>query len=97
MSELIRLIDDYRDRAGQPSEASVARAIGVRPQTINSWRTRAPKYPLKRDTLERLAKMMGLPYKYVLHCSLYDTGWVSEKPRLEDFRGLGSDERRGSA
>ena len=35
MSELLRIVDDYKDRHGQPSDASIARAIGVAPRVAH--------------------------------------------------------------
>lgn len=74
MSELVRIIDDYRDAHGQPSTASIARAIEVAPQTISSWRTRGIHELPQGDTLRRLAKHVGLPYRYVLEAALIDVG-----------------------
>jgi len=36
MSRLLAIIDAYKDAHGQPSDASLARAIGVKPQTLNA-------------------------------------------------------------
>lgn len=81
MSELLRIIDEYKDRHGQPSDASIARAIGVAPQTINSWRKRGIKEPPAVATLKRLADFMRLPYEdYVLQAALVDAGWRDEMP-----------------
>ena len=92
MSELLRIIDEWKDRHGQPSDASIARAIGVAPQTISSWRKRGIKEPPARETLRSLATYMGLPYEdYVLQAALVDAKWRDHMPEHP------SAERRGSA
>lgn len=79
MSRLIALIDDWRDRNGQPSEASVARAIGVAPQTVNSWRTRGIKQLPDTETLRELARHISQDYEsVVLRAALLDIGWLEE-------------------
>lgn len=81
MSELLRIIDDYRDAHGQPSDASVARAIGIAPQTLSSWRKRGISEPPAAETLRNLARLVGLPYEdYVLQAALVDAGWRDEMP-----------------
>lgn len=81
MSELVRLIDDYRDAHGQPSDASIARAIGVAPQTISSWRKRGIRELPNEATLHRLADLLRLDYQdYVLQVALYDAGWREDLP-----------------
>lgn len=84
MSQLVKIIDEYRDRHGQPSDASIARAIGIAPQTLSSWRKRGIKDPPERDTLRRLASLVGKPYEgYVLMAALVDAGYVDEMPAHE--------------
>lgn len=92
MSELVRLIDDYRDAHGQPSDASIARAIGVAPQTLSSWRKRGIKNPPEAETLRALAALVRLPYEeYVLQLALYDAGWRETKPgRPRDVQERGA-------
>lgn len=81
MSELVRLIDDYKDRHGQPSDASIARAIGVAPQTINSWRTRGIRELPSDAALRRLAQLLRLDHEdYVLQVALFDIGRRSRLP-----------------
>lgn len=82
VSELIRLIDEYRDQHGQPSEASVARAVGIAPQTLSSWRKRGIKEPPAVDTLRQLAHVLRLSYEdVVLPAALVDAGWLDEMPQ----------------
>lgn len=81
MSELVDLIDSYRDRHGQVSEASVARAIGVAPQSISSWRKRGIKAPPRQATLKALAEFIHVDYAtVVLPAALRDAGYL---PSLE--------------
>jgi transposase-like protein len=93
MSRLIALIDDYKDRHGQPSDSSIARAIDVAPQTINSWRKRGLRELPASDTLERLADFLLVDYEgVVLRAALMDTGWLpDQEPRgsLDEARSTG--------
>jgi transcriptional regulator with XRE-family HTH domain len=87
MSELLRIIDDYKDRHGQPSDASISRAIGVAPQTISSWRRRGIRQAPEIDTLRRLAQFVGVPYEeYVLQAALVDAGYRDTMPDLDEAR-----------
>ena len=93
MSELVRIIDDYRDTHGRPSDESIARAIGIAPQTLSSWRKRGIRELPEPDTLRALAAFVGLPYTdYVLEVALYDAGWrdtMPEPPANKTERGAG--------
>lgn len=85
MSRLAVLIDDYKDRTGQPSDASIGRAIGVARQTVNSWRTRGVRGLPAHDTLLRLAALIGADYEtVVLRAALLDAGWVVEDDPIPD-------------
>lgn len=93
MSHLLRLIDDYKDAHGQPSDSSIARAIGVAPQTISSWRKRGIKEPPARATMEKLARLTRLDYEtVVLRAALLDAGWIGESD--EQREGGEGDEQR---
>ena len=79
MSRLLELIDDYKDRHGSPSDASIARAIGVASQTINSWRKRGIRQPPSTETLRALAQLTGNDYeRVVLRAALIDAGWIDD-------------------
>lgn len=81
MSELVRIIDDYRDSHGQPSDASIARAIGIAPQTLSSWRKRGIKEPPEPETMRALARLVGESYEeYVLPAALVDSGFLDAMP-----------------
>jgi transcriptional regulator with XRE-family HTH domain len=91
MSKLLAIIDRYKDTHGQPSDASIARAVGVAPQTISSWRKRGIRELPARDTLIRLADFMRVDYADVLHATLVDTGYQAEQPR--PVEEVGEDDR----
>jgi hypothetical protein len=79
VSRLIAIIDDYKDRTGQPSDASISRAIGVARQTVSSWRTRGLKKLPEQRTLRELARLTGRDFKTdVLQAALFDAGWYAE-------------------
>lgn len=81
MSNLLALIDDYKDRHGNPSDSSIARAIGTAPQTISSWRTRGIKEPPARELLRNLADLLRVDYEsVVLRAALLDAGWIDPGP-----------------
>jgi hypothetical protein len=85
VSEILRIIDAYRDANGQMADAAVARALNFSPQALSSLRKRGGLHTLAADQypwLERLAVVTHLPYPYVLSCALYDVGLVPEKPEV---------------
>lgn len=84
MSEILRIIEEYKDAHGQPADAAVARALGLSPQALNSLKRRGGLHSLQGDQyswLGQLAIITHLPYQYVLDCALYDIGLLLEKPR----------------
>lgn len=88
MSKLVALVDEYRDTHGAPSDSSIARAIGVAPQTISSWRKRGIRVPPAPETLRRLAEFIGRDYEtVVLRAALLDAQWITEDDN-RDERGL---------
>lgn len=94
VSRLIAIIDEYKDRTGQPSDASISRAIGVARQTVSSWRRRGIKDLPDRNTLVELARLTSRDYEtVVLRAALLDAGWVAEEPttRSGESRGTGTD------
>lgn len=85
MGSLVQLIDEYKDAHGNPSDSSIARAIGAAPQTISSWRTRGIKGLPDRQLLEALAQFMHLDYEdVVLRAVLLDIGWLPSDEDAED-------------
>lgn len=94
MSRLLALIDDYKDRHGQPSDASIARAIGVAPQTLSSWRKRGIKDLPEPETLEHLAAFLQLSRRAVIDAALVDARFMPEDeyepptPPPADYRGV---------
>lgn len=88
MSRLLDIIDDYKDSHGQPPDASIARAIGVSPQAISSWRKRGLKVPPRHESLRALARLTNLDYRtVVLRAALLDAGWEDEEVEPERRRG----------
>lgn len=80
MSKLLAIIDAYKDAHGQPSDASIARAIGIKPQTLNTWRKRGFKIPPDNQALRELARLTNLDYRtVVLHAALVDAGWEEDE------------------
>jgi hypothetical protein len=55
VSNLLAIIDAYKDAHGQPSDASIARAIGITRQTLSTWRRRGIRELPERDTLHGMA------------------------------------------
>lgn len=80
MNALLAIIDAYKDTHGQPSDASIARAVEVAPQTISSWRKRGIRDLPDRATLIRLANFVGAPYRDVLDAVLTDIGYLEDPP-----------------
>lgn len=78
MSRLLAMIDEYRDAHGQPSDASMARAIGIAPQTISSWRNRGMKEIPNPAAMRKLAELLGRSEAEVLYAAGVDTGYVVE-------------------
>jgi hypothetical protein len=79
MSRLLEIIDEYKDSHGSPSDSSIARAIGVAPQTISSWRKPGIRQLPERETLRALARFIGVDYEsVVLRAVLIDTGWLED-------------------
>lgn len=82
MSEIFKIVDEWKDRNGQPSDASIARVIGVSEQTFNSWRKKGFKsIPRNTDPLRKLADHVGLDYTDVIVQALaVDVGLRDEMP-----------------
>ena len=82
MSELLRIIDEWKDRNGQPSDASIARAMGMPPQTLGAWRDRGIKaVPRNLEPLRRLSYITGLDYTDVIvQAVAVDVGLRDEMP-----------------
>lgn len=81
MSELGKIIEGYRDRHGRPPVASIARAIDVAPQTVDSWLNRGMKTsPRNTEPLRKLARLVGLPYAVIAQAVAVDIGLADEMP-----------------
>lgn len=91
MSQLLALIDAYKDTHGSPSDASIARAVGIAPQTLSSWRKRGIRELPQPDTLASLAGLLGVPHEeYLLQVALYDSGWRKTMPTLPEHKEGGA-------
>lgn len=95
MSRLVELIDEYKGRHGNPSDASIARAIGVAPQTISAWRRRGIKEMPNADTMRRLAEFIKVADTDVFYAAGVDAGFIVEtvvsdeelvRRRVEEWR-----------
>lgn len=80
MSELVRIIDEYRDDHGGMAEAAVARMIGVPHQTINSWRRRGVRGLPGPATLRAMSDALRVPYERVLAAAEVDAGYRDTMP-----------------
>lgn len=80
MNHLIRMIDEYKDTHGSPSDSSIARAIGIKPQTLSSWRHRGIREMPRVENMRKLAEFIGRDFETeVVPALLMDTGYVSER------------------
>lgn len=95
MSQLLALIDEYKDAHGAPSDSSIARAVGVAPQTISSWRKRGIRQLPAGETLRTLASFMHLDTAVVRDAALVDIGYMTAEEYLA--RHGGQRERRAGA
>lgn len=75
MGKLIEMIDDWRDRHGRPSEASIGRAIGVSDGTVNAWRRRGIRQLPDPETLRNLAEFLNVPIEQVVLAAAFDAGY----------------------
>lgn len=79
MSHLLAIIDEYKDAHGAPSDSSIARAVGIAPQTLSSWRKRGIRELPNRDTLRQLARLTMRDYATeILPAVLHDIGYLRE-------------------
>lgn len=76
---LLQIVDDYKDRHGAPSDASIARALGVASrQTLSQWRTHGMRDLPSRQLLAALARLTGRDYYEVLTAALRDIGYLGD-------------------
>lgn len=81
MSQLLAIIDEFKDAHGGPSDSSIARALGVAPQTLSSWRKRGIKELPNKETLLKLASLTRRSYAdEVLPAVLHDIGYLRDEP-----------------
>ncbi len=77
MTELMRLIQTHLDRYGV-TRAEFARRAGTTPQTVQNWKDRPTTLP-RREHLEGVARVIGVPYKVVLDAALKDAGYQDDE------------------
>jgi transcriptional regulator with XRE-family HTH domain len=82
-SRLVGLIDEYKDSHGRPSDSSIARAIGVVPQTVSNWRTRGIRKLPEPGTLRRLAAFIKVDERIVFNAAATDAGYFDEPSPTE--------------
>lgn len=73
MTELMRLIQGHLDKYGV-TRAEFARRAGTTPQTVQNWKDRPTTLP-RREHLEGVARVIGVPYEVVLGAALTDAGY----------------------
>lgn len=78
MSELLRLIDAWKDAHGQPSDASISRAISGSDKTLNAWRKRGFKELPEKATLRKLAAFLNVSYETVVLAAARDAGYLDD-------------------
>ena len=81
MSELLAIIDDYRDRHGQPSDSSIARAAGITRQRISLWRKEGVRSMPDPETLRGLARALHVSEETVVLAAARDAGYL--RPRSD--------------
>lgn len=86
-TRLVDLIDDYKDRNGNPSDRSIARAINVSEGVISAWRTRGIRELPNRETLHRLADFLRLDQEVVFYAAGVDAGYIIETVEPESGTG----------
>jgi transcriptional regulator with XRE-family HTH domain len=80
-TRLWRLVQDYLDRQPfPPSDRRLAQRVGVSPTTIGSWRRGELTQTPKVDNLDRLADLIGVPYRTVHRAAALDAGLRIEDP-----------------
>lgn len=76
------LIQGHLDRTAI-TERAFARQSGLKHQTLNAWKHRAPHQLPHRRSLNQIAGTLGIPYLEVLAAALYDAGFVDDRTPLD--------------
>jgi lambda repressor-like predicted transcriptional regulator len=74
--ELMGLIQAHLDKYGV-KRAEFARRAGTTPQTVQNWIDRPTTLP-RREHLEGVARVIGVPYAVVLAAALKDAGYQDD-------------------
>lgn len=83
MGHLWAIVQAHLDRWGV-LEAELARRIGTKPQTLNSWKNRGVRALPRRQLLLNLATVTRVPYQHVLEAALMDAGYLTEESDGDD-------------
>lgn len=80
-----RAMDDAAARdawSRRPSQADIARATGITPQTLNKWAAGDTKLPEARR-LRQVAAALMIPYGELLEAVLRDRDYVADDERAD--------------
>ncbi len=75
------LIQDHLDRTAV-TERAFAPLAGIKHQTLNAWKHRELRQLPHRQSLDQIARALGVPYFDVLAAALYDAGFVDDHAAL---------------
>lgn len=80
MGRLFELIEAHRSshEPYPPSYSRIAEQVGVARQTLLNWRD--PTGWIRREHLEALAEVLGVPYIRLLDAMLEDIGYIPKRP-----------------
>ena len=90
--KLWKIVEEHIDKYG-PTEAAVARRLGISSSGLHRWKTGNPP-PLPRPAnLHRLAELTGKPFRVVLEAALDDAGYGDDGDGEPGSNGSGDDAR----
>lgn len=75
MTELYAIVQRHIDNYG-PSEAEVARRIGLSPQALNQWKNKGLRKLPSKQALTGLSRVTRTRYEDVLDAALRDAGYL---------------------
>ena len=90
------MVQEHLDRTSV-SERAFARQAGLKHQTLNAWKNREAHQLPQRETLEQVARALGVPYLDVLRAALRDAGYVDDPDQMstgDPTAMLSADRRR---
>lgn len=80
-SQLLALLDDYKDSAGI-THAEVARRLGITRQHLDLWRRRGIRTMPSCEVLDNVSRVIGRDYVAVLTAVLHDLGYLNMDPAV---------------